>query len=118
MAKPDIGRLKAITAVGHTVSFKDKKTGALIRWGIVEDEVHVMVGDYKRVLQRIRCLGDADFGSMKGTYWDGSKIGYRTGYYTYDKARKRIIWGQFTQFLTQKEYHSLLNQAKGKGWIS
>ena len=51
-----------------------------------------------------------------GAYWDGSKYGYRTGYYTYDKNMKYIVWGQFTQFLTEKEYNKLLTKARAKGW--
>jgi hypothetical protein len=28
----------------------------------------------------------------------------------------RIVWGQYTQFLTEKKYKALLAQARAKGW--
>ena len=101
-------RLEAKSRIGKTVWFKDKQTGQRIRWGIVEDEVYIMVSDYKHMIQKIR--------HPKSAYWDGSKFGYRTGYYTYDKNMKNIIWGQFTQFLTEREYKRLLDKAQKKDW--
>ena len=102
-------RLEAKSGVGKTVTFKDKRTGEAVPWGTVTDEVSIIVGDYKHLIQRIE---------RKEGYWDGSRVGYRTGYYTYDKEGKRILWGQYTQFLTEREYNKLLNKAKAKGWLS
>jgi hypothetical protein len=76
--------------------------------GTVEDQVHVMVSDYKHVIQKIRFADDLS--------WDGSTHAYRTGYWTYDAGKKRIVWGQYTQFLTEKEYKALLAQARQKSW--
>lgn len=77
--------------------------------GKVVDEVYIIVNDYKHMIQKIEFA--------QGLSWDRSKYAYRTGYYTWDANFKRIIWGQFTQFLTEKEYSRLLEQARKKGWI-
>ena len=76
--------------------------------GTVEDEVYVMVNDYKHMIQRIRF---AD-----GMAWGDCTHAYRSGYYTYDAGMKHIKWGQYTQFVTEKEFKSLLSQARNKGW--
>jgi len=101
-------RLEKMSMLGRDVWFKNK--GVAGKWlvGRVEDEVYVMVGDYKHLIQKIRF---AD-----GRSWDGSTFAYRTGYYTYQHGRKAIKWGQYTQFLTEKEYSTLLQrrrEAKG-----
>ena len=101
-------RLESMSRIGKVVVFKNKGGGGYRTTGTVEDEVYVMVNDYKHVIQKIRF---AD-----GVARDGSMHAYRTGYYTYDAAKKRIIWGQYTQFLTEKEYRALLGQARAKGW--
>ena len=75
--------------------------------GTVLDEVYVIVGDYKHMIQRIE---------TEKPYWDGSRIAYRTCYYTYDAVGKHIKFGQFTQFLTEKEYREFLSKAKAKRW--
>jgi hypothetical protein len=94
--------------IGRTVTFKNKDRPGSYALGVVEDEVYVMVSDYKHLIQRIRFAG--------GVSWDGSEFGYRTGYFTYDAKCRRIVWGQFTQFLTQIEYQALLSAARAKGW--
>ena len=109
-------KLEAKSSIGKTVWFKDKKTGKHIRQGIVEDEVYILVSDYKHLIQRIRCPEGAAWSGNKLGYWDGSHFGYRTGYYTFDKYGRNIVWGQFTQFLTEREYQKLLAKAREKGW--
>jgi hypothetical protein len=101
-------RLEGATRIGKTILHKDKDGGGYRRMGIVEDEVYIIVNDYKHVIQKIKI--------ECGTYWDGSQYAYRTGYYTYDAKRKRIVWGQYTQFLTEQEYKKLLSKARAKGW--
>ena len=68
------------------------------------------------LIQRVKYPEDGQFEGSKSKQWDGSPYGYRTGYYTYDKTEKRIVWGQYTPFLTEKEYKSLLEKAKEEGW--
>jgi hypothetical protein len=74
--------------------------------GKVVDEVYIMVSDYKHMIQKIEF--------KEGVSSD--KFAYRTGYYTYDSQMKNIKWGQFTQFLTERQYKALLSKAKEKGW--
>ncbi|SRR5579883_516251 len=101
-------RLEGISRVGKTIFHKIKGGDGHHRMGIVEDEVYVLVNDYKHVIQKIKI--------EDGAYWDGSHYAYRTGYYTYDAKRERIVWGQYMQFLTEQEYKELLSKARAKGW--
>jgi|ERR1700735_2495672 hypothetical protein len=101
-------RLEAKSTVGRTVTFKNKGIPGGRTIGTVEDEVALIVSDYKHLIQKIRF---AD-----GISWDGSPYGYRTGYYTYSYGMKKIVWGQYTQFITGNEYRDLLTKAKAKGW--
>jgi len=37
--------------------------------------------------------------------WDESEFFYRTGYYTFAaKDKEKLVWGQYTQLLTEHEY--------------
>jgi hypothetical protein len=101
-------RLEAMSGMGKRVLFKRKGGDGHRAMGLVEDEVHVIVNDYKHVIQKIKI--------ENGAYQDGSRYAYRTGYYTYDAKRKRILWGHYTQFLTEQEYKELLTRARAKGW--
>jgi hypothetical protein len=106
---PDqLQRLVNASMVGKPVWFRHKGKPGHTQMGIVEDEVYILVSDYKHMIQRIRFSADVS--------WDGSTHGYRTGYYTYDGAMKHIKWGQYTQFLTEREYRDLLGKARAKGW--
>ena len=75
--------------------------------GKVIDEVYIIVDDYKHMIQRIQ---------SQEPYWDGSTVAYRTCYYTFDAKGENIKFGQYAQFLTQKEYSVLLAKARAKGW--
>ena len=108
MNKEKLKKLEAKTKIGKPVYFKNKDGSGYRTMGIVEDEVYIIIGEYKQMIQRIKFA--------KGESWDGSEYAYRTGYYTYDKKGVNIKWGQYTQFLTQKEYKRLLEKAKEKGW--
>ncbi len=100
-------RLDALSTIGRIVHFKDKGTTEHTKMGAVVDEVSVIVRDYKHFIQRIQ----AD-----EPYWDGSLIAYRTCYYTFEAKGKNLKFGQYTQFLTEKEYATLLSKARAKGW--
>lgn len=97
-----------MSMIGRLVTFKHKGKPGTYQLGVVEDEVYVLVSDYKHMIQRIRF---AD-----GVSWDGSDYGYRTGYYTYQADMRHIKWGQYTQFLTETEYQVLLRKARAKDW--
>ena len=94
--------------IGKPIHFKLKQTGDRTLWGTVEDEVYIMVDDYKHMIQR--------FKFAKEISNDDSEYGYRTCYYTLDKKEQKIKWGQYTQSLTEREYRELLGKAKAKGW--
>lgn len=100
--------LEAKTRVGREVIFKNKGSSGHTIMGVVEDEVSIMVAEYKHMIQRIRFA--------PGVGWDGNTHAYRTGYYTYTAGMKRIVWGQYTQFLSESEYGNLLAKARAKGW--
>ena len=101
-------KLEQMSGQKKHVNFKNKDGSGYTNIGIVDDEVYIMVGDYKHMIQKIRFNA--------GKSWDSSIFGYRTCYYTYDKDIKNIKCGQFAQFLTQIEYKKLLQLAKEKGW--
>lgn len=114
LTEEQIKLLMSKSGVGKRVWFKDKKDGKPVVQGKIVDEVSVRVGDYKHLIQKIECINTR--WNQNELYWDRSKYGYRTGYYTYDRNMKHIVWGQYTQFLTEKEYSALLKQARDKGW--
>ncbi len=102
-------KLGAATRKGKNVWFKDKYDNNKHRlWGTVKDEVYIIVADYKHMIQRIELA--------EGITRDGSKYAYRTGYYTFDADHNHVLWGQFTQCLTEKQYNELLGKARDKGW--
>src|SRR5882724_7095345 len=78
-------RLEAQTMKGRYVWFKNKGQPGRKSMGKVVEEVYIIVGEYKHLIQKI------EFGD--GVSWDGSRHAYRTGYYTYQYGRKNIKWG-------------------------
>lgn len=107
LTKQQLRRLEAASCIGRHVRFKNKDGSGHEDMGVVLDEAYIIVFDYKHMIQRIR---------RDEPYWDGSRIGYRTCYYTFDAKKKHVKFGQYTQFLTEKEYAVLLSEAKAKGW--
>jgi hypothetical protein len=101
-------KLESMSMKGRFITFKYKGKTGRSKIGLVEDEVYIIVGDYKHLIQRVKF--------EEGVSWDRSTHAYRTGYYTYDASRKAIKWGQYTQFLTEAEYRALLGKARDKGW--
>jgi hypothetical protein len=101
-------RLEAKSTVGRTVALKNDGISGERKVGKIVDEVALVVRHHKHLIQKILF---AD-----GVSWDSSPHGYRTGYYTYSQGMKKIVWGQYTQFLTGNEYRVLLTKAKAKGW--
>lgn len=101
-------RLRDASMLRKTVIFKHKGLNSRRVMGTVVDEVSIIVGDYKHLIQRIEF--------EPGQAWGGNTYAYRTGYYTYQHGKKYVKWGQFTQFLTESEYKELLEKAKARGW--
>jgi hypothetical protein len=101
-------RLENKSSLNQRMIFKNKHGGGSRTMGTIVDEVSILVGDYKHLIQKVEfCVGMS---------WDESRYAYRTGYYTWDAGYRRLTWGQFTQFLTEKEYKRLLSLARAKQW--
>jgi hypothetical protein len=108
LTKEQLDTLISMSMLGRNITFKYKHKPGRYTVGLVEDEVYIIIGEYKHLIQKVRF--------QDGVSWDGSTHAYRTGYYTYAAGRKTIKWGQYTQFLTEKEYRLLLQKARDKGW--
>jgi len=54
MSDDKIKRLEAMSGIGKNVRFKKKEGGGSTHMGVVDDEVYIMVGDYKHLLQKIK----------------------------------------------------------------
>jgi hypothetical protein len=106
-------KLESASGLNRPVRFRDKQTGKIEEWGTVVDEVFVIVGEetedpYKHVIQKIRPAFD---------WGHHSEWFYRSGYYTFSaEDKERLVWGQYAQILTEREYVCLLAQARAKGW--
>ena len=99
-------RLESMSRMHKPLYHKKKGGGGPARlMGTVVGEVYIMVNEYKHVLHKI-----------EGEFWGGDKYAYRTGYWTYAAGGQRIVWGQYTQFLIEKEYKQLLTKARAEGW--
>ena len=101
-------QLEVASCKGKRVRFVYPETGETWSDGRVVDEVEKIGGHYKCVLQMIDA-GDDE-------YPDGSRFGYRFGYYVYSTKAKRVIWAQRPLLASAKELKDLLNQARAKGW--
>ena len=87
LTKEQLEKLTSMSMLGRNITFKYKHKPGRYTVGLVEDEVYIIVGDYKHLIQRVKFEDDVS--------WDGSTHAYRTGYYTYEASRKNIKWGQY-----------------------
>jgi hypothetical protein len=101
-------KLRSASRIGKQVRFKNKKEAGHRIVGVVEDEVYIIVSDYKHMIQRIK------FADGQG--WSGNQYAYRVAYYTWDAGMKSVKWGQYHSLLAESELKSLIYQAKEKGW--
>ena len=104
----DVQRLEAATRVGKEVWLNERGSGMPMLWGVVEEEVGLVVDDAKHVIQRIRLA--------QGVSWDQSPYGYKTGSFTIDPRSGGVKWAQYSQVLSEREYVELLAKARAKGW--
>jgi hypothetical protein len=81
-----LSKLIAASRVGKPMWFKDKKTGEREIWGTLEDEVFIIVADYKHMIRRIYFNRPAQA---------GYEYGYGTAYYTLDKDGRNAKFGQY-----------------------
>ena len=104
----DQKKLEATTRVGKEVWSNARDTGIPMLWGVVEDEVGVVVDGAKHVIQRVR-LAD-------GVNEAGERYGYKSGSFTIDARTGSIKWSQYSLMLMESEYRELLALAKTRGW--
>ena len=106
LTEEERAQLEAKSGIGKDVGFKVKGRNGIWNPGTIVDEVYVMVGDYKHVIQRIKL--------REGERRGGNEYAYRAGHWTYRGGR--INWGQYAPFLTETEFGELLTKARAKGW--
>lgn len=104
----DQRRLETATRIGKEVMANARDSWTPHVWGVVEDEVSIVVDGAKHVIQRIR-LAD-------GISWDGSEYGYKAGTFVIDARTGGVKWAQYSQVLSEREFVTLLEKARGKGW--
>ena len=100
-------KLHAITRLGKEIWLNSHDTGIPMVWGVVEDEVGIVVDGAKHVIHRVR-LAD-------GAGRDGESYGYKCGSFIVDHTGN-IKWSQYSQLLSENEYRELLALVKTKGW--
>lgn len=77
----------------------------------IKDEIHIPQSDKSDkliYLQRLEFESD-------------SRVELRLGYYVIGKKpamRGRWVWGQFATMIPADDFSSLIQEAKGKGWLS
>jgi hypothetical protein len=103
-------KLATYTGLGKQVKFKDKNGGPRFVLGRVVDEVAILSGDYKHVIQKIELIPSQS--------WDGSRFAYRSGYYTWDASMLQVKWGQYHACLSAREFARLAREARRKGWLA
>jgi hypothetical protein len=103
-------KLESMTRIGMEVRLTDPETGGSREklWGVVEDEIGIVVEGAKHVVQRIRLAEDVRR--------NGDEYGYKTGSFLVDRRTGRIKWAQYAQVLTEAELCELLALTKKKGW--
>ena len=103
----DEKRLESLTRIGEDVRLIDRTTGRERLWGVVEDEVGIVVDGAKHVVQRVRLADDVRR--------NGNEYAYKTGSFTM-KARGGIRWTPYAQTVSENELRELLGLMKKKGW--
>lgn len=104
----DQRKLELATRIGKEVIAQARESWSPIVWGVVEDEVSLVVDGAKHVIQRIRLAKDIT--------WDGSEYGYKTGTFQIDPRTGSIKWAQYSQVISERELSELLARARKKGW--
>ena len=102
-------RLQVMSQTGRPVYFVPKGSTSRMMVGIVEDEVSIIADHCKLIIQRIRHTAERARES-------GSRFAYRSCYYSYTADLSRIVFGQYAQCVSEREFQDLLNQARTKGW--
>jgi hypothetical protein len=109
MTKKQRQALSRCTGKHKDVWCKGKNTSGKWLAGTIEDEVSIMVRDYKLVIQRIKSAPD----NVRA--W--GKYAYRTGYWTLSAETRKPVWGQYHQIIGDREFRKLILRAEKKGWL-
>jgi hypothetical protein len=112
MTKKERKLLEAKSGIGKPVWFKFKGKPGRRLWGTVEDEVSIIVNDYKHLIQRIKL----ETGFKKSDSSD-HKHAYRIGYYTLTAKTRKLVWGQFAAIHFEDDFQTLVRMAHEKGWL-
>ena len=104
----DQKKLETATRLGKDVIAQARDSWTPVVWGVVEDEVSLVVDGAKHVIQRIKLAKDVS--------WDGSEYGYKTGTFQLDPRTGAIKWAQYSQVLSEREMSELFARARAKGW--
>jgi hypothetical protein len=104
----DEQRLEGSSRLGKEIWLKARDTGLPVVWGIVEDEVGLIVEDARHVIQRVRLVKEMTI--------DGSDYGYKTGAFVIDRNPGKVKWSQYSPGISERAYRKLLTLAKARGW--
>ena len=108
MTKNEREALARCSGIDKPVWFKHKDKPGREQWGTVEDEVSIIVNEYKHLIQRIRLSPES---------WGTNRYAYRTAYYTLTAKTRKPVWGQYHALLLEADYRRLLRKADKKGWL-
>ena len=112
MTKSERKLLEAKSGIGKPVWFKFKGKPGRKLWGWVEDEVSIIVNDYKHLIQRIKL--EPGFRASDGNH---HKYAFRTAYYTLAAKSRKPVFGQYATMLFESDYQRLACMAHEKGWL-
>ncbi len=112
MTKAERKALEGHSGIGKLVKFKNKGRLGQKVWGTVEDEVSIIVNDYKHLIQRIELVP-----GFLASDANQHKYAYRTGYYTLAARTRKPVWGQYAGLLFEPDYQRLAHKAYEKGWL-
>jgi hypothetical protein len=104
----DEQRLEGSSRLGKEIWLKARDTGLPVVWGIVEDEVGLIVEDARHVIQRVRLVKEMTI--------DGSDYGYKAGAFVIDPNTGKVKWSQYSLAISERAYRRLLALGKARGW--
>jgi hypothetical protein len=112
MTKGERKLLEAKSGIGKQVWLKFKGKPGLKLWGTIEDEVSIIVNDYKHLIQKIALEP-----GFKNSDSSDHKFAYRTAYYTLAAKSRKPVFGQYATVLFESDYRRLARIAHEKGWL-
>ena len=97
-------KLANLTTIGKKVKFRDKmdKNKIALRGEIVDEAPVTLLNKDRHFVQKIKKTGK------------GNGFVYRTCYYTTDKKKTKIVFGQFASTMPGGDFFKLLRKASKK----